>query len=548
MREGYDYIVIGSGSSGAVVAARLSEDPAVSVLLLEAGPRDRHPLQLMPLAFPRVALGRIGTWQFESEPEPELHGRRLGIPRGRTLGGTSSVNAMIAVRGNRRDYDDWAALGLEGWSFDDVLPYFRRLETSWRGASEWHGGDGPVWISRMEGGDLLWEPLRAAAEAAGIPYCDDPNGAEQDGISMMESTVGGGRRSSSARAYLHPAMRRANLTVETDALVTRIVVRGGRAVGVEYERGGRVRAVAAGSEVVLSAGAYGSPQLLMLSGIGDPDELRAAGVEPVHALPGVGRDLADHPVVINEFDLKGDEGLTRHLRADRAALAAARWFANGSGPFAYSGTVANIFVRSTEGLDRPDMQMMCLPLSGDARLWVPGLQRKPISKLSVRTGYLPLKSRGWVKLRSADPREAPRIFLNMFAAPGDLEGMVRSIRLSRTIYAQSPLREMIARENLPGDALQTDAELAEHVRRHATHRAHPAGSCRMGTDEAAVVDAELRVRGIDALRVVDASVMPALPRGNPNLPCMMIGEKAADLIIGRTLAPDSAGWQEPKVC
>jgi len=317
-------------------------------------------------------------------------------------------------------------------------------------------------------------------------------------------------------------------------------VHAGRATGIEYSRRGMLRSVVANSEVVLSAGAYGSPQLLMLSGIGQPDELRAAGVEPRHELPGVGRDLADHPVVINEYELAVDAGLTRHLRADRAALAAARWFAEGAGPFAYTGTVANIFVRSTEGLDRPDMQMMCLPLSGDARLWLPGLQRKPVSKLSIRTGYLPLKSRGWVKLRSADPRDAPRIFLNMFAAEGDLDGMVRSLRLSRQIYAQSPLRELIARENLPGDALQSDAELTEHVRRHATHRAHPACSCRMGTDEGAVVDATLRVRGIDGLRVVDASVMPALPRGNPNLPIMMIAEKAADLIRGRSMGDESA--------
>jgi choline dehydrogenase len=533
MRTAYDYIVIGSGSAGAVIAARLSEDPAVSVLLLEAGGRDRHPLQLMPLAFPRVALGRIGTWQFESEPEPGLHGRTLGIPRGRTLGGTSSVNAMIAIRGNRRDFDDWAAMGLPGWSFAEVLPYFKRLERHWRGADEWHGGDGPVAISRMDGPDLLWEPLLAAAQAAGIALCHDPNGAEQDGISRRESTVDRGRRASSARAYLYPAMHRPNLTVATGALVTRIVVRGGRARAVEYSRRGRTVTVQADNEVVLAAGAYGSPQLLMLSGIGRPDELRAVGVTPVHELAGVGRDLADHPVVINEYELSGDHGLTRHLRADRAGLAAARWFAGGTGPFAQTGTVANVFVRSSDGLDRPDVQMMCLPLSGDARLWVPGLQRRSPARLSVRTGYLPLRSRGWVRLRSADPRESPRIFLNLFSEPGDIEGMVRSLHLSREIYAQSPLRELIAREILPGPDVRTDSELADHVRRHATHRAHPAGSCRMGADADAVVDAALRVHGIDGLRVADASVMPALPRGNPNLAIMMIGEKAADLIHGR---------------
>ena len=450
LKAEYDYIVVGSGSAGAAVAARLSEDPGLSVLLLEAGPRDRHPFQLMPLAFVKLASGHFGTWQYQSEPEPQLHGRQLAIPRGRTLGGTSSINAMVAIRGHRRDYDRWSGQGLRGWSYAEVLPYFKRLETSWRGAGEFHGDNGPVHVSLMQGRDLLWEPLLKAAEAAGIPFCEDANGREQDGISRMESTTGGGKRSSAARAYLYPAMQRPNLTIKTGALAKRVLIENARATGVEYLQNRQTQTAHANREIVISGGAYNSPQLLMLSGIGRPDELRECGIDPVHELPGVGRNLADHPNIMNEYDLIGDEGLTRHLRLDRAALQVSRWFATKGGPFAYTGTAANVFARTRGGLLQPDVQMLCLPISNSATTWIPGLQRKPAFRLSVRTGYLQPKSRGWVRLRSADPHDAPRILMNMFAQPDDLEATVRALKLSRSIYERSPLREMIRREVVPG--------------------------------------------------------------------------------------------------
>ncbi|MFO1503517.1 MAG: GMC family oxidoreductase N-terminal domain-containing protein [Steroidobacteraceae bacterium] len=539
MKSQFDYIVVGSGSAGAAVAARLSEDPAIRVLLLEAGPPDRHPFQLMPLAFPKVAWGSIGTWQYKTEPEPHLHGRQLDYPRGRTLGGTSSINAMIAIRGHRRDYDRWAESGLAGWRYADVLPYFKRLETSWRGAGPYHGAQGPVRISRMEGADLLWEPLLESARAAGVPYCDDANGAEQDGISRMEATVGGGLRSSTARAYLYPARQRANLVIETDALTHRLDIANGRAVGVRYQQRGQMREAQAEREIIVCGGAINTPQLLLLSGIGPPDELRALGIQPVHALPGVGRNLVDHPNILNEYELKGGQGLTRHLRVDRAALAVLRWNLTHGGPFALTGTSANVFARTLPGLDQPDIQMMMLPISNNAELWGPGLARKPPFRLAVRTGYLQPKSRGWVKLRSANPVDAPRILLNLFDDPRDLDAMVRAVQLSRSIYSQSPLRELIRAEALPGPGTDDEAALKEHIRRNGGHRSHPVGTCRMGHDALAVVDERLCVRGLDGLRIADTSVMPDVPSGNTNLPAIMVGERAADLIRGRSLPPEA---------
>ncbi len=543
MARSFDYIVIGAGSAGAVVASRLSEDAEISVLLLEAGGTDRHPLQLMPLAFQQVIRSPAYNWGFESEPEPGLYGRRLPVPRGKTLGGSSSINALIAIRGNPRDYDLWRQQGLAGWGYADVLPYFRRLEGHWRGDGPYHGGDGPVRVTPMDHPDMLYEPMRQAAAAAGIPANDDPNGAAQEGISRMEATIGDGRRASTARAYLRPAMTRRNLTVETGALSSRISLEKGRAVGVEYIRAGKRQQVRAEREVVLSAGTYNSPQILMLSGIGPPDHLASVGIVPRHDLPGVGQNLSEHPNILNVYRARDQAGLTKFLRWDRAVLHAARWFVRHDGAFASNGAAANIFLRSRPGLERPDVQLTLMTVSNSAALWIPGMTAPPVYCFSTRIGALHPQSRGFVRLASSNPQDKPRILFNMFTAEEDLSTMIRGVRACRNIFRQSPLREMTDGEISPGPDVASDEALADAIRRNAGHRSHPVGTCRMGADAGAVVDAELRVRGIERLRVVDASVMPETPSGNTNLPCIMIGEKAADMLRGRSLPP--AALAEP---
>ena len=534
--QSFDHIVVGAGSAGCVVAARLSEDPACRVLLLEAGGADRHPLMPAPLAFfPVMGDARL-SWPYRTEPEPHAGGREILLPRGRILGGSSSINGMMYARGHAGDYDQWRQMGLEGWGYADVLPYYRRSETSWRGDTPYHGGSGPLTVAAAHTpNDVFGPAVMATARARGMPMTDDFHGAVQEGFSTPEFTVHRGRRGSTAQRYLRPAMRRPNLKVETGALSTRILFEGRRATGVEYVRGGQVRQARAEGEVVLCGGAYNSPQLLMLSGIGPADELREAGVAPFHDLPGVGRNLQEHASTAVIFKASGPFSFENQLRFDRMAAAVVQWALTGTGPIARLPVSVMAFLETREGLERPDVQMLFSPVNMDGRVWFPGVVKGRGHVLSMAMTLSHPLSRGWVKLRSADPRDPPRIQLNLFQEPEDAATLARAVALCRDFFATAPASGLVAEELFPGPAVQTAAEIQQHLRATAGTAHHPTSTCAMGVGEDAVLDAQLRVRGLDGLRVADASVMPLIVGGNTNAPSIMIGEKAADLIRGHAL-------------
>jgi choline dehydrogenase len=525
----FDVVVVGAGSAGCALAARLSEDPTLRVLLLEAGGSDDVLEVQIPAGLYKTWRTRL-DWNYTTEPQPGLDGRKLFWPRGKLLGGSSSINAMIYIRGARADYDEWAELtGDESWSYDHVLPLFRRMEDNARGADRFHGVGGPLRVEDLRSPHPWTRAVVQSAVAAGYPRNDDFNGETQEGVGQYQVTQKRGRRWSSAAAYLHPAERRPNLTVRTGALTTRVLVEDGRATGVEYRAGGRVHTVRAAREVVLSGGAINSPQLLMLSGIGPADHLREVGVDVVHDLPGVGGGLQDHPLVPMVYDVRSGTS----LRLAETPLNMARWKAAGRGPLTSNLAEAGLFTRSSPELAEPDLQYHFLPV----KFWKQAEIDPDVEAFSTLVVLVHVHSRGSVRLRSADPSWAPVIDAGYLTDERDLEALVTGVEKARDIAAVGPLASVLAGEWSPGNAVQGRDALRASVRDTLESLYHPVSSCRMGTDDQAVVDAQLRVRGIEGLRVADASVMPTLVRGNTNAPTMMIAERAADLILGRTVDP-----------
>lgn len=523
----YDYIIVGAGSAGCVLANRLSALPNHRVLLLEAGGRDWNPFIHMPAGLARLVQQRAINWNYETEPEPELEGRRLYWPRGKVLGGSSSINAMCYIRGQAEDYDDWAAAGNPGWRYDDVLPYFKRAMDQERGASKYHGVGGPLTVSNLRHTNPLSRVFIEAAEACGFAKNDDFNGAYQEGFGFYQVTQRNGRRCSTAVAYLEPARERDNLHVHVRAMVEEVLFDGRRVRGLRYQHQGRSVEVALRGELLLAAGAINSPQLLMLSGIGPADHLRGMGIPVVHDLPGVGAHLQDH------LDICTLQRCTQKITYDQIneISVGLNYWVTHSGIGSSNIAEAGGFVRSRLAEDdRPDIQMHFVPAQLDDH----GRNRLPGHGFTVHACALRPRSRGRLLLSSLDPLAAPHIHANYLSDPYDRAMMLECVKLSRQLLASAPFDAYRGDEIFPGNAAQSDAELMNFIRRKAESIYHPVGTCRMGPDELSVVDHELRVHGIDGLRVVDASIMPALVSGNTNAPTIMIAEKTSDLLLGQS--------------
>jgi len=536
----FDYIIAGAGSAGSILAARLSEDGKTRVLVLEAGPPDTHPLIHIPMGTGKVWNMPSLNWSYMSDPEPHMDGRRLFHPRGKVVGGSGAINMAAYVRGHAGDYDRWAQMGLGEWSYEKVLPYFKRSENYAGGGDDFHRTGGPMQTQLNPTTDPLMESWLEAGRSAGYGTTDDYNAASQDGAARMQFNIGGGRRSNSAVAFLRPALNRSNLHLITGAQVTRILIDGGRATGIQYNANGQLRTASAAAEVILAGGAYNSPQLLMLSGIGPAAHLNELGIDVVLDAAGVGGNLQDHPAISLEFRRTQTSDFQRRLRLDKLAFNMARAWLFKSGPAALPVGFSTAFVKSREGLELPDLQFFFRPYSRDAREWVPLIRPPGPDAISITACHLRPDSRGEVRLASIDPMAPVRFVNNFLSTEADREAMRQAFKISRILIGQPSFDPIRGEETTPGAAVQSDADIDAFIRETALTVYHPIGTCRMGSDPASVVDAELRVRGIEALRVVDASVMPDLVGGNINACVMMIAEKASDIIRKKSPLPAAA--------
>jgi len=540
LKNEFDYIIVGAGSAGSVLANRLTEDGDATVLVLEAGPADHSIFIHMPSAFAYPLANDKYNWYYHSEPEPFMNNRAVYCPRGRVLGGSSSINGMVYIRGHALDYEGWASYkGLENWSYADCLPYFRKAETRAKGGDDYRGHDGPLHVSTGACKNPLYTAFIEAGQQAGYPYTEDMNGHQQEGLGPMDMTVHKGRRWSTAMAHLRPAMKRPNLEVRTRALVARVVFEDGssppKASGVEVINGHHTDFIRARREVILCGGAINSPQILMLSGIGNPDELRRMGIRVVAPLRGVGENLQDHLETYVQYACKEPITLYSAMNPLAKAKIGAEWLLFGTGLGATNHFESGGFIRSEAGVKHPDLQYHFLPMAisydGSAPASFHGFQ--------AHVGPMRPTSRGHVKLRSVSPKEPPRILFNYMATEQDRKEMRAGIRLTREIFEQTAFDRFRGEAVSPGKAVQTDAEIDAHIREHAESALHPSCTCRMGSDEMAVTDRSGRVHGVANLRVVDASIMPDVVSGNLNAPVIMMAEKLADDIRGRVALPRS---------